>query len=75
MRAAVANTTDLDRRVVLHLAAPPIGNRERLARPRVPYLHDARLVAARQVVSIVPPLESVHLVLVRLDPPDPDRGA
>ena len=75
MRAAVADTTDLDRRMVLHLAAPPIRNRERLARPRVPYLHDARLVTARQVVPVMPPLETVHLVLVRLDPPDPDRGA
>ena len=43
----VAGATNLDRRMVLHLAAPPIGDRERLARTRVPYLHDACLVTAR----------------------------
>ena len=45
----------LDWGVVLDLAAPPIRDCERLARPGIPYLHHARLVAARKIIPVVPP--------------------
>ena len=72
---ANSTKTDLGRRVVLHLAAVPLVACERLARARVPELHDARLVAAREQVPVVAPAQAVHLIAVHRDAADRELDA
>lgn len=60
---------------MLHLATVAVGRTERFARARIPELHDALLVAARQVVPVVAPSQAVHLILVGLYPPYGPRVA
>ena len=60
---------------MLHLRPSSIGKAERFASTRVPQLDDTSLIAARKVVPVMAPAETMDFVSMHVDFADAGWGA